>query len=141
MHLRPQLNIENASNPAVSSYLLPATIMSPVYTQSPPPTHISDPLPSSSEIDAEQTKLYEQVLAHFTSAADALSEHEKFWLSRECILRYLRATKWKADQAIERLEATLKWRKEFGIDMENGKVTPEHVEPEVRPSCSLIYLY
>ena len=42
--------------------------------------------------------------------------------------RYLRATKWNsANVAIERLEGTLKWRREYGIyDM-----TAEHVEPEV----------
>ena len=42
---------------------------------------------------------------------------------------YLRATKWKTDQAIQRLEATLRWRRAFGIyDIVNAK----HVEPEVR---------
>jgi len=43
------------------------------------------------------------------------------------MLRYLRATKWNsASAAIERLECTLKWRREYGVyDM-----TAEHVEPE-----------
>jgi hypothetical protein len=35
--------------------------------------------------------------------------------SYECLLRYLRATKWNANEAIEGLEGTLKWRREFGI--------------------------
>ena len=48
--------------------------------------------------------------------------------SYECLLRYLRATKWDANAAIERLEGTLKWRREYGI---YDKITPEHVEPEV----------
>jgi hypothetical protein len=44
-------------------------------------------------------------------------------------LRYLRATKWKSSEAaIERLEATLVWRREYGI---YDTVTDEHVEPEV----------
>lgn len=41
----------------------------------------------------------------------------------------MRATKWKsADDAIHRLEETLKWRREFGI---YDLITAEHVEPEV----------
>src|SRR6266852_8035220 len=48
--------------------------------------------------------------------------------------RYLRATKWNsADVAIERLEGTLKWRREFGV----YDLTAEHVEPEVRFSQTL----
>ena len=44
------------------------------------------------------------------------------------IKRYLRATKWNsANAAIERLEGTLKWRREFGI----YDLTAEHIEPEV----------
>lgn len=44
-------------------------------------------------------------------------------------LRYLRATKWKTPEAaIERLEATLKWRREYGL---YDVVTDAHVEPEV----------
>jgi hypothetical protein len=42
--------------------------------------------------------------------------------------RYLRASKWKVDATILRLEATLKWRREYGVDT---IVTAEHVEPEV----------
>lgn len=43
--------------------------------------------------------------------------------------RYLRATKWASPEAaIKRLEATLRWRREFGF---YTTVTPEYVEPEV----------
>jgi hypothetical protein len=56
-------------------------------------------------------------------------------------IRYLRATKWSsAKAAIERLEATLRWRREFGI----YDLSAEQVEPEVSESyCSLgpIYIY
>lgn len=40
----------------------------------------------------------------------------------------MRASKWKVDVAIHRLEETLKWRAEYGI---YDAVTAEHVEPEV----------
>ena len=49
-----------------------------------------------------------------------------------CMLctRFIRAIKWASPQAaIKRLEATLKWRREFGI---YDTVTASHVEPEVR---------
>jgi len=48
--------------------------------------------------------------------------------------RYLRATKWNsAKVAIERLEGTLKWRREFGV----YDLTAEQVEPEVSSQPSL----
>lgn len=43
------------------------------------------------------------------------------------MLRYLRASKWKLDTAIHRIEDTLKWRREFGL---YTTVTASHVEPE-----------
>lgn len=45
------------------------------------------------------------------------------------ITSYLRATKWKSvEDAISRLEDTLKWRREYGL---YDRITAEHVEPEV----------
>ena len=51
------------------------------------------------------------------------------WKTNDCILRFLRASKWVLPTAIERLEATLKWRREFEV---YTLITAEHVEPEVR---------
>ena len=51
-------------------------------------------------------------------------------LSNPLICRFLRASKWKQDAAITRLESTLKWRREFGIY--GDIVSAKHVEPEVR---------
>ena len=52
-----------------------------------------------------------------------------------CILkRFLRAVKWASAQAaIKRLEATLKWRREYGL---YDLITASHVEPEVPAVCS-----
>jgi hypothetical protein len=55
------------------------------------------------------------------------------------VKRYLRATKWNsANVAIERLEGTLKWRREFGVYDDS---MAELVEPEVRcflpPLCAM----
>lgn len=46
-----------------------------------------------------------------------------------CACRFLRAVKWAAsEKATERLEETLKWRREFGL---YDLVTADLVEPEV----------
>lgn len=48
------------------------------------------------------------------------------------VCRYLRASKWVLHTAIERLEDTLKWRREYGFY--DGTLSEGLVEPEV---CSI----
>lgn len=124
-----------------------------------PPRYIPFEAPSSESHIPKEHKLtddekakYIKVLKHFqnpdlviadseenhkhknTSSASALSIDEKSWLTRECFLRYLRATKWHVDEAIDRIEMTLAWRREFGINhilekdnVVNGELTsPEN---------------
>ncbi|KAJ7227257.1 CRAL-TRIO domain-containing protein [Mycena pura] len=88
------------------------------------------------ELTEDQKKMQLVVQQHFENSAytlptdsekTPLTDAEKMWLSYECILRYLRASKWKVDDAVRRCEATLAWRREYGI---YDKVTAEHVEPE-----------
>lgn len=89
--------------------------------------------PLEPELSPEEKKKYGLVLAHFTAADlkiapteeahkngtqdlfSPLTVDEKAWLSRECLLRYLRATKWDHESAAKRIEATLAWRREFGL--------------------------
>ncbi|KAF9000595.1 CRAL-TRIO domain-containing protein [Cyathus striatus] len=90
--------------------------------------------------------MYDELYNHFTKDDYALPEVEKgglmevekFFLTRECLLRFLRATKWKVTQAIRRLENTLKWRREFGI---YDKVSTEHVEPEAVTGKEVLFGY
>ncbi|KAG6877808.1 hypothetical protein C0993_003782 [Termitomyces sp. T159_Od127] len=108
----------------------------------PPTIHEADP--RADLLDVEQ-KMYDDVLQHFSDPTYSLpgieekgelTEAEKFWLSRECLLRYLRAVKWKTTKAaIQRLEATLKWRREYGL---YDVVSANHVEPEVRNKNFLV---
>lgn len=88
-------------------------------------------IPKEHELSEEQKLKYIEVLNHFQNVnlKIATSEHdhksgnkskeltigEKSWLTRECFLRYLRATKWNTQEAIDRIELTLSWRREFGI--------------------------
>jgi hypothetical protein len=78
-------------------------------------------------LTADQQTKYEELLIEVKSweslpttkagtETAPVSEDERFWLTRECLLRYLRATKWDQKSAIQRLRATLVWRREFGTD-------------------------
>ncbi|KAH9999154.1 CRAL/TRIO domain-containing protein [Xylariaceae sp. FL0662B] len=55
-----------------------------------------------------------------------LTDSERMWLTMECLLRYLRATKWHEKQSEKRLLETLTWRREYGVE----SLTPEHIGPE-----------
>ncbi|THH04011.1 hypothetical protein EW145_g5834 [Phellinidium pouzarii] len=57
-----------------------------------------------------------------------LMDEEKMWLSNDCILRYLRASKWVVATTQQRLEETLKWRREHGFY--DGTFSAEVIEPE-----------
>lgn len=60
-------------------------------------------------------------------------------MSAECILRFLRAVKWASAQAaIKRLEATLKWRREYGL---YDVITASHVEPEALTGKMVLWGY
>ncbi|KAI0407373.1 cral trio domain-containing protein [Xylaria palmicola] len=56
----------------------------------------------------------------------ALTDSEKMWLTRECLLRYLRATKWDEKEAEKRLLETLTWRREYGVE----GLTADYISPE-----------
>ena len=109
-------------------------------------------IPEAIGLNGEEQEKYDKVLKYFqqedfkvavseanqkdkdSSKYKELSESEKAWLTRECFLRYLRATKWHYEDTISRIELTLAWRREFGIagcyDSENevnGKLcSPEN---------------
>ncbi len=78
--------------------------------------------------DSQQAK-YDEVLQHFKSTEEyptalkagspkkPLTEWEKLrLLSRESMLRYLRASKWDVATAKKRLTETIAWRREYGVD-------------------------
>ncbi|KAL1897398.1 Phosphatidylinositol transfer protein (PITP) [Sporothrix stenoceras] len=104
----------------------------------PQPTADSVP-PPRAELTADQATKYEwlleQVQSWTTVAASKdskedksgpLTDDDRFWLTRECLLRYLRATKWHEKDAAKRLMETLSWRREYGVDA----LTAHHISPE-----------
>ena len=61
------------------------------------------------------------------SPLEPLSADDRLWLTRECLLRYLRATSFHSvDAAVKRLLTTLTWRREYGL----SKFTPEYISIE-----------
>ncbi|KAF2863197.1 CRAL/TRIO domain-containing protein [Piedraia hortae CBS 480.64] len=66
-----------------------------------------------------------------------MQDYERMWLTRECILRYLRATKWVVANALKRLQSTLSWRREYGADA----FTAEYISPENETGKQLVLGY
>lgn len=103
-------------------------------------------IPPVPEITPEQQAKYETLLETVTAwkeiaAKDDLggpiTDDEIMWLSKECLLRYLRATKWVVEDSEKRLNSTLTWRREFGVD----GLTPEHISPENETGKQVILGY
>lgn len=112
-------------------------------------------------LSASEQEKFDRVLAHFQeqvskdfpisdgkhAASHPLVDSEKAWLSKECFLRYLRASKWKEDVAIKRIYETIVWRRTFGVVDIPGytdplkKITAEMVEPENHTGKQLIIGY
>lgn len=120
---------------------------------------LNPPQPPKFDLTKEQQEKYDEVLAHFQkyiqkeipvndsngAPTHPILDEEKAWLTKECILRYLRATKWKTDGAIKRMEETMVWRRSFGVVQVPGSeakiITPELVEPENVTGKNLIVGY
>lgn len=92
------------------------------------------------DLSEEEQKKYDEVLKHFQehvkkdlpvndqagAAKHAVLDEEIAWLTKECFLRYLRASKWRLETAIKRIEETLIWRRTFGV-----VEIPQHTDPKI----------
>jgi CRAL/TRIO domain/CRAL/TRIO, N-terminal domain len=89
-------------------------------------------------LNTEQQSKYEdllKVVSSWTEVPDSsakgasktvITDSERLFLTRDCLLRYLRATKWVTVDAEARLLGTLVWRREYGVE----RLTPEYTENE-----------
>lgn len=122
-------------------------ISSPRKTPLLAPTADTKPAPKP-ELTAEQEAKYESLLEKATAFTEIhcekdteksgpLTDRERAWLTRECLLRYLRATKWHVDESAKRLLGTLAWRREYGLD----DFTPEYISPEQETGKQIIFGY
>ncbi|SSD58406.1 related to Phosphatidylinositol transfer protein PDR17 [Saccharomycodes ludwigii] len=117
----------------------------------------------------EQEAVYEKVITHFnkegyklpekvqdyTSKAyktdessvtmTPLSTWEKFFLTRECLYRFLRASRFDYETCIQKLEETIVWRREFGLtydpDRSATDLDPNSFEKENRTGKQVILGY
>ena len=114
-------------------------------------TPIIDPVESAkplvtAPLTANQEKKYKEVLEAVKSWKEIpsskgkqgpVTENEIMWLTRECILRYLRATKWSIAEAQKRLLGTLTWRREYGVE----ELTGDYISPENETGKQIILGY
>lgn len=119
-------------------------------------------IPEPIEHTEEQREKYKFVLEHFTNpdlviaqteedqkknvkeGSTPLTHDEKAWLTKECLLRYLRATNWVKEDAITRLLGTLAWRREYGISkamFEENEVNSELTQAENETGKEVILGY
>ncbi|CAM9019003.1 unnamed protein product [Wickerhamomyces anomalus] len=73
--------------------------------------------PEPKQLKEDEIVKYNEVLKHFQNPDISVATKPK-------------ATKWIVDDAIERLELSLAWRREFGISGDDDTVTGEMVSPE-----------
>ena len=115
--------VDRSSNPARTPFVQPSA------------TSITPP---STILTTEQTTKYKSLLATarawtdipnssaVNSSTSPITDSERLWLSRECLLRYLRASKWSLPTATTRLLSTLTWRREWGVEDH----TADYIAPE-----------
>lgn len=117
-------------------------------------TPLTNPMPTAKPVaqaplSADQQTKYEQVfeaVSAWTTVPSSTDKHatdepmtedERMFLTRECLLRYLRATKWKVLDALKRLQSTLAWRREYGADT----FTADYISPENETGKQLVLGY
>ncbi|KAJ5558367.1 hypothetical protein N7461_002339 [Penicillium sp. DV-2018c] len=118
--------------------------------QKPFPKPLESAKPTApAELTADQQSKYEAVLktvsswttvptkAEKNAPTSPITDDEKMWLTRECLLRYLRATKWNVSEAETRLQSTLTWRREYDLK----KLTPEYISIENETGKQVILGY
>ena len=129
-----KMSKQDESSPATVPRKTP--ILAPATESKPPPRK---------ELTEDQTTKYEALLTKAKSWTDVtcekeksksgpITEEEKSWITRECLLRYLRATKWNVDEAAKRVQGTIAWRRDYGLT----EFTPEYISPEQETGKQII---
>jgi hypothetical protein len=91
----------------------------------PPPATLTDEQQSKYESLLETVKSWTEIPST-AGKGGPIKESEIMWLTRDCLLRYLRATKWNTADAEKRLLGTLTWRREYDVE----GLTADHISPE-----------
>jgi hypothetical protein len=93
----------------------------------PPATDLKPDQQAKYDVLLETVKGWKEIPSS-TGKGGPITDGEIMWLTRECLLRYLRATKWVTTEAVKRILGTLSWRRDYGFeDLLDGKiVSPEN---------------
>ena len=143
-------SMANNASPAVNGQVTNDPDPTPAILHKPfaHPSSTSQPLPPGPLTPTQQTA-YSTVLKTVqswttvptTSARNApttpITDSDRLWLTRECLIRYLRASKWSATDAANRLISTLTWRREYGLE----KFTPDYISIENETGKQVILGY
>jgi len=116
----------------------------PLFTPLTHPAPSSKPAPRPA-LTADEQEKYDWLLNQVRSwteipskkSAGPITDSERFWLTRECLLRFLRATKWQPKETEKRLLETLAWRREYGVE----DLTADHISPENETGKQVILGY
>lgn len=135
-----------ASEPEEEEFKIPTD--GPLKVPIPKPLPPSQ-VPPAQALTGDQASKYATVLSKVSAwktlpvsttkkaVQEPITERERMWLTRECLLRYLRATKWNVQQALARLQSTLTWRREYGADT----FTFDYISPENETGKQVILGY
>ena len=125
--------IDSSSSPVLTPFLHPL-----------PSTHLPTAPPLTADQKAKYATLLKAAQSWTTVPSSTKSQEgapltisEKLWLTRECLLRYLRASKWVVPTATTRLLATLTWRREYGVE----KLTDDYISEENETGKQVILGY
>ena len=133
-HLPENATVDGSTNPVKTPFILPSSASKPA---------------SARTISPDQQAKYNSLLSTVqswqelptttanNSSKSPLIDSERMWLTRECLLRYLRASKWSLDSARNRLQATLVWRREYGVE----KLSADYVSEENETGKQVILGY
>jgi CRAL/TRIO domain/CRAL/TRIO, N-terminal domain len=100
------------------------------------------------ELTPDQVTKYQSVLetvSSWTSLPESsgkdapttpITDEERMYLTRGTLLRYLRASKWNVSEAVNRLQGTLVWRREY-----IPPLTPDEISPENETGKQVILGY
>ena len=120
----------------------------PVVEPFPNPSPSSEP-PPQPELSSDETNKYVELLdivkgwteipikSTPNSSKEPINDQDRLFLTRDCLLRYLRATKWVVAAAAKRLSETLTWRREYGL----LGFTHDYISPENETGKQVILGY
>ncbi|KAI9816775.1 MAG: hypothetical protein M1827_001420 [Pycnora praestabilis] len=125
--LNPLLNGASHSPLSAPSRPLKTPFVHPLQISRPDPPHVlTDDQEAKYASLLQSVSAWTQVPNTSISPTAPITDSERMWLTRECLLRYLRAVKWNVAEAGKRLLGTLTWRREYGLESH----TAEYISPE-----------